>query len=152
MRKITMTGKRYTRLRVQEELGRYVICLCDCGTLKQFLRGNVLAGYTTSCGCYQAQRVKETVATHGMSRTVLYERWKTIRRRCYNPEVASYSWYGGKGIKICERWQDFANFYADMAPGYSEGLTIDRLDNSKDYSPENCRWVTPSENSRNKHD
>jgi hypothetical protein len=110
-----------------------------------------MAGYTQSCGCYQADRVREVVATHGMARTVLYEKWKAMRRRCNNPNSTQWPWYGGKDIKLCERWDDFANFYADMAPSYQPELTIDRKDNSKGYSPENCQWVTHSENSRNKH-
>ena len=150
MKRINMVGKRYGRLTVQMEQGKQVLCKCDCGEPLLAIRGNVLAGYTKSCGCYRNDRLRAEVSTHGMARTVLYEKWKAIRRRCNNPNSTQYQWYGGKGIKMCDSWNDFANFYADMAPSYQEGLTIDRINNDKDYCPENCRWVTKSENSRNK--
>ncbi len=150
-KRINMTGNRYVRLVVLSEQGKYATCQCDCGTVKTIMRSNILAGYTTSCGCWQAERVKQVCGTHGMTNTVLYEKWKAMRRRCYNPNTVQYQWYGRKGIKVCERWQDFASFYADMAPTYKEDLSIDRLDNDKDYSPENCQWVAKSENSRDSH-
>lgn len=146
-----INGQRFGRLTVIDTIGAKINCICDCGIVKSYLKLNVMAGYTKSCGCYRNDRVKETVSTHGMTGTLLYERWKTIRRRCYNPAVDAYPWYGGKGIKMCDRWHNFDNFYTDMAPTYKEGLTIDRLDNAKDYGPENCQWITQSENSRNSH-
>jgi len=146
-----INGKLFGRLLVVKTEGRYVDCLCTCGTSKRFLKSNIMNGYTQSCGCHRNERVKEACGSHGMSRTPLYEKWKAMNRRCYNPGTDSYPWYGGKGIKLYDRWLSFSNFYADMAPSYQEGLTIDRLDNSKDYSPENCKWATHSENSRNNH-
>lgn len=146
-----INGLRFGRLTVLSTHGSSVVCSCDCGETKTFLKSNVMNGYTKSCGCYHVDRVRAAVSTHGMARTVLYEKWKAMRRRCNNPNSTQYQWYGGKGIKLCAQWNDFATFYADMAPSYQEGLTIDRLDNAKDYCPENCRWVTKSENSRNQH-
>jgi len=151
MKRIQMVGKRYGRLIITAEQGRQASYNCDCGEAGQALRGNILAGYTKSCGCLQVDRAIAANTVHGMTHTVLYEKWKAMRRRCYNPNSTQYQWYGAKGIKLCARWQDFTNFYADMAPSYKEDLTIDRLDNSKDYSLENCQWVTKSENSRNTH-
>jgi len=79
-----------------------------------------------------------------------YRRWSDMRYRCSNPNFAVYKNYGGRGITVCDRWQIFANFYADMFPNYAKGMQLDRIDNSKGYSPENCRWVTSKQNNRNR--
>lgn len=81
----------------------------------------------------------------------IYKRWHSMKRRCENPNEISYKHYGDRGIGVCEDWQDFLNFYSwSLANGYSDELQIDRIDNEKGYSPENCRWVTARENSFNK--
>lgn len=88
---------------------------------------------------------------HGMSRTSEYNSWNDMRRRCLKPYTHSYQWYGAKGIKVCQRWQDsFINFYADMGPKPTSKHQIDRIDSSGNYEPKNCRWVTASEQARNK--
>jgi hypothetical protein len=87
---------------------------------------------------------------HGLSHTPIYGRWKGMKRRCYTPTTKYYYNYGGRGIKVCERWHTFVNFYADMHKEFREELELDRIDNNGDYSPENCRWSTCKENSRNK--
>lgn len=145
-RRIDMTGKTYGKLLVVVEQGRYLNCKCECGQFKTILRGNVLAGYTQSCGCWRNARILETCGTHKKSYTELYKRYKIIKRRCYNPNHEAYPWYGGKGIKLCERWLDFENFYADNADAFRPELSIDRIDPDKDYSPENCRWIPHNEN------
>lgn len=89
--------------------------------------------------------------THDMSHTRIYTVWKGMRRRCKNPSCCGYKWYGGKGIKVCDEWDKpyggFENFYKwAIENGYSDDLTIDRIDSDKDYCPENCRWITAHEN------
>ena len=86
---------------------------------------------------------------HGLSKTPIYMVWRGMRRRCYNTKDISYSYYGGRGIKVVERWHDFENFYLDMGDKPT-GMQLDRIDNDGDYGPANCRWVTPTENNNNK--
>ena len=83
----------------------------------------------------------------GSTKSPTYHSWASMRNRCYNPKVAWWHCYGGKGIKVCDRWRKFANFLEDMGER-PPGLTLDRIDSSKDYGPDNCRWVTPKEQSR----
>ena len=86
---------------------------------------------------------------HGQSYTPTYVSWRQMLMRCQNPNVRQYQWYGARGIKVCARWKDFTNFYADMGDR-PEGMTLDRLDNDEDYELSNCRWATNSEQSHNK--
>src|SRR6266446_5602858 len=84
-------------------------------------------------------------------RNPLYNSWKDMRKRCYNPNQRAYKWYGGKGIEVCDRWlNNFDNFVRDMLPTYFEGGTLDRIDNDKDYYKENCQWSTMSEQQLNR--
>lgn len=87
---------------------------------------------------------------HGKSRTHIYEIWRSMRRRCEAPDHNSYSYYGGRGISVCDRWQNFAAFDADMGEAYRPGLTLDRIDTNGDYEPANCRWATHQEQVRNR--
>ena len=83
-------------------------------------------------------------------RRILLSRWRDMIRRCYNKNRRDYSRYGGKGITVCERWDSFDNFLQDMEDGFSDNLTLERIDYEKGYSPENCRWATYTEQNRNK--
>jgi len=87
--------------------------------------------------------------THGMTKTRIYKRWRSMKQRCRDPKIAGFHNYGGRGIVVCKRWEKFENFYKDMGD-IPEGLTIDRIDNNGNYKPSNCRWITQSEQLRNK--
>lgn len=88
---------------------------------------------------------------HGLYHTHLYKVWQTMKQRCTNPNYRGYQWYGAKGVKVCEDWQDIENFYRwAINNGYRKGLTLDRIDPASDYEPNNCRWVTMSDQQNNK--
>jgi hypothetical protein len=128
-------------------------CRCDCGK-EISVRGYCLRdGKTKSCGCLRIEAGKKT-AKHGHlregNRSSEYITWMAIKERCYNQNSPRYKYYGARGITVCDRWlESFANFLADIGPR-PFGLSIDRIDNSKGYSPENCRWATPVQQARNK--
>lgn len=87
--------------------------------------------------------------THGLSNTPTYKTWADMMQRCNNPKVRAYKYYGARGIKVSKRWRTFSNFYKDMGER-KEGLTLERIDNNKDYNPKNCKWATMKEQSMNK--
>lgn len=124
-------------------------CLCKCGNYTTVVAYQLRSGKTISCGC---RRYETKNQTHGMKHTRLYETWCGMKKRCYNHNEPCYFRYGGKGITVCDEWKyDFMSFYNwSMENGYSDELTIDRIDNSKGYAPDNCRWITHAEQQRNK--
>ena len=137
-----------------KERKRFGIYKCGfCGTNFKANTNDINRGYIKSCGCYQKRRVSEANKTHGKRYTRLYKIWINIKDRVLNPKNKRYNDYGGRGITICDDWKnDFIPFYNwAMSNGYEEnkGLSIDRIDNDGDYSPENCRWTTQTIQCRN---
>jgi hypothetical protein len=123
--------------------GTYWLCRCSCGK-EASVRGSALTG-DRSHGCKPCGKRQ-----HGMCGTPEYVAWQRMNDRCNNPNSEDFPDYGGNGVTICERWKSFENFYADMGPKPSASHSVDRRDGSKGYSPENCRWATPKEQSRNR--
>ena len=140
------------RLTILQREGRYALCLCECGAEKRVLYSTLRAGYTKSCGCLQKERTSNANTKHGLRSSALWPIYRAMHTRCYNPAHHSYPWYGGKGIKVENGWHSIEQFVLDMYSGYQAGLTLDRIDPSKNYSKQNCRWLTKSENARRSHE
>lgn len=156
---IDITGQRFGRLLVIQKAeprkgynGAMWKCVCDCGKTTIVNGQNLKSGNTTSCGCYGIERKTNTPKTHGKSGTRLHRIWKAMHSRCYNKNFHAYNHYGGRGITICDEWlHDFQAFHDwAIVNGYKDNLSIDRIDNDKGYSPDNCRWVTMEEQNKNK--
>jgi len=123
---------------------------CQCGNQLSVDERHLKSGNTTSCGCRRSERHAGWVSNlrHGMAGTPTHRSWRKMRERCDNPSNIGYYLYGARGIKVCDRWQSFENFLADMGTR-PVGTSLERTDNSRNYEPENCRWATPSEQTRN---
>ena len=145
-----ITGERYGRLVItartrMEHNTYYVMTVCDCGTVKEIALKHLRSGRTQSCGCLQ----QENRTKHGHCGTRTHQAWRDMWSRTRLSEKhPRYHCYAGKGIKVCERWKEFANFLEDMGE-CPEGLTLDRIDRNGDYFKENCRWTTVQVQARN---
>lgn len=148
----TLTGCIFGRWLVLERApnkGRKArwVCVCVCQTVATVWSTSLLSGKSKSCGCGRI----EAITTHGMKGTRQHEGWRGMRKRCNSPNDPAYRWYGAKGVKVCDEWNNsFKAFWRDMGPTYFEGATLDRIDSKKGYNKDNCRWLTKSDNSKHR--
>ena len=161
MKKKNLLGEHFGRLTVIGEAkaikGKAIWrCICSCGVEKNIMADHLLRGAINSCGCYKKEIMKKTMAKlsfkHGDSRTILYRKYRSMLSRCNDPNNRYYKRYGGRGIKVCKEWEkDFVSFKNwALKNGYVEGLSIERIDNNKGYSPDNCKFITLAEQQKNK--
>lgn len=156
---IDLMGQKFYKLTVVEFMGRknlhsWYRCRCDCGGEAITTSNNLRRGTTLSCGCEQRIRAGKSKFKHGQSgakKTSEYNAWKGMKQRCYNINDKRYADWGGRGIKVCDRWlESFENFYTDMGKKPSPKHSLDRFpDTNGDYEPSNCRWGTDEQQRRN---
>lgn len=127
------------------------LCKCDCGNSAIVWNHNLLHNHTQSCGCLQKKRASEATSSHKMTGTRLYRTWHHMRERCFNRNTKGFKNYGGRGITVCNEWLIFENF-RDWAfnNGYSDNLTIERINVDGDYCPNNCKWIPMESQAKNK--
>ncbi len=160
--RVSLAGLKFTRLRVLHAMpdskgsgkGRYRsqwMCVCDCGENRIVKTEGLKSGKIKSCGCLNREKSSERWKTHGLSHAGLraYTSWAKIRERILCPTCKSYKYYGGRGIRLCRRWRNFKNFYADMGDP-PEGMTIHRKENNGHYEPGNCIWADDFTQAQNK--
>lgn len=153
-----MLGSSFNRLTVigiaprrQKNRPRYY-CECKCGKHVDVDHYHLTSGHTKSCGCAKLEIATTRLTTHGHSKSPEYKSWCELRGRCLNSKNARFSYYGGRGITVCQRWSSFENFYSDMGNRPTPAHSIERLDVNGNYEPSNCCWATPKEQQSNRRD
>lgn len=155
-----LAGQAFGRLVVLGEVfghkkaHRRWLCRCECGVTTEVSHPHLKGGKITSCGCFRSEATAAAMTVHGQARrgarTRAYKIWSGMVARCTIPSATGFDKYGGAGIKVCARWMDFENFFADMGSP-SAGYSIDRFpDQGGNYDPTNCRWATTLEQNNNR--
>lgn len=144
---------QWTVLSVEAKRRARALCHCQCGTERLVNAGDLISGKSKSCGCTKSAAISAAKTTHGGSESAEYRIWAGMKRRCSKPLAAHYDRYGGRGIKVCQRWSDsFEAFLADMGPRPA-GMSIDRYPNRDgNYEPGNCRWADAFTQANNRTD
>lgn len=157
MRKEILVGQRFGRLLVVSEahIGRsrpHWNCVCDCGRTTIASSANLKRGHVSSCGCLSRELTAFRSTTHGETHTRLYHIWQSMIRRCTDPNKDGFESYGGRGIDVCQEWRTSFESFKKWAieNGYRDDLSIDRINVDGNYSPENCRWLNPKDQARNR--
>lgn len=153
-------GQRFYRWTIlkaypnQKMRSLFYLCVCDCGTEKKVLDRTLRYSYGKSCGCLSgelaAKRLKIHNTTHGKTKSPEFNAWQAMWNRCENKNSAMFHRYGGRGIRVCRRWEKFENFYEDMGPRPKNKKSLDRINTDGNYEPSNCRWASWSEQQNNR--
>lgn len=154
VRKINLVGQTFGFLTVLKSVERVdankrYLCLCVCGLTTKVRSHHLRSGAVISCGCKKGTHPRCQLTQDGQSHTAAYRSWTAMWKRCTKTHYHAYHRYGGRGIKVCERWKNFLDFLADMGQPPS-GCWLDRKNNNGDYTPENCKWSTPTESANNR--
>ncbi len=156
MRRLNLKDKTFGRLKVLDfayiKSGKtFWKVKCECGVIKEMAGSKLTYGTSVSCGCFNRESVLKASTTHGGRKFPEYRVWASIKNRCLNPKCKAYPYYGGRGVTMDSNWiNSFENFIKDKGRRLSPNHTLDRIDTNGNYTPENTRWITMKEQTRNK--